>query len=254
MRKNFAIIDYFNYTFIAASAAEVAIHEYVADKTPEEASEMLYNKTWDILSKMLGGLKRRFEECLIVACSDTAGGTQFRKELNPAYKATRPSTRKLSFAQLDRLEELYNSYGIQVLHIPECEGDDAIYALCRVIKTDIPDAHIIIVSRDHDLLQVVQAGYADNQWDTSKKQFISLPPFSVVEMKCIPGDASDNIKGFPRVGEKTAIKYLTGLKEMTNEQKAIYEANMMVVDASKHPRLNENIVAATVFYKEKMHG
>lgn len=252
MHKEYLVIDYSNHVLIGVNAADYAIGSYFEDHETAEYKEALYNKTYKILDGMLRTLKRTFPDSILIACCDTAGGTKFRRELYPSYKANRTVPKKITHEQMKDLEALYIEWGTQFIHIPEIEGDDAIYVTCKLLKEKDPKNFITIISRDRDLLQVVQAGYADNQYDVSKKQMIEVPPYLVTEMKAMVGDTSDNISGLPRVGEKTALKYLTGMKQMTEEQKAIYENNLNIIDASRHPRLKENIEAARELLKSEL--
>ena len=97
--------------------------------------------------------------------------------------------------------------------------------------------NVIIISRDRDMIQVVQEGYADGIWDNVKKGYIDIPYYSIVDFKSIVGDKSDGVSGVPRIGEKGAIKVLTGLITLTEEQKKIFEECKDIIDIRRNPNL-----------------
>ena len=124
--------------------------------------------------------------------------------------------------------------------MPQCEGDDAIYALAKELSAKDEDSHIVLFSRDKDLIQVVQAGYADEVYDPHRKSMMTIPNYPVVMLKALAGDSSDNILGVKGIGEKTAIKVINGEKALTESQKAEFERCLKVIDASLNPNLANN--------------
>ena len=218
------IIDCYNFILIAYSVAKSSGN--LEDMLPE------------VLSRMLKRLIRDFPSYNMYGCWDTPGGTTFRKSIYESYKANRDAN-KFDFALVQSMESVFDAFGVKAIKVPECEADDAIFLLCNVLKEREPNCENIIVSRDRDLLQVVQKGYADNIWDVSKKDYIHVPIFSIVDFKALVGDKSDGIKGVPKIGEKTAIQVLSGFKKLTEEQQQVFESCKDIVDATRHPRFNE---------------
>lgn len=223
----YVIIDAFNFTLAAASVAM-----YRADS--EDFSSTMIN----ILKSMLYKLQSRFSGADLYAVWDTYGGTKFRKEKYPDYKSTRDKS-QMDFEAVKSASSIYDEYGVTNVYVPECEADDAIFVLCKALKK--PDNTVTIVTRDHDMIQVVQSGYSDRIWDNTKKSFMDIPAYSVVDMKSLVGDGSDNIKGVPGIGKVTAMKILTGFKELTEEQKKEFERCKDIIDATRHPRFEENL-------------
>ncbi len=224
---NYLIVDSFNFTLTAAS---VALY-----RSPDRDFEPTMKS---ILKSMISGLQDRFSGYDCFAVWDTYGGTKFRKEKNPDYKATRDQS-QMDFKAVRSCSSVYEDFGFTNVFVPECEADDAIFVLCKLIKKE--DNKVIIVSRDHDMIQVVQNGYADGIWDNTKKTYLEIPSYSVVDMKSLVGDSSDNIKGVPGIGKVTAMKILTGFKTLTEEQKRIFEDCKDIIDATRHPRFEENL-------------
>ena len=146
---------------------------------------------------------------------------------------------KFNFELVQSMESIYNNFDVISIKVPECEADDAIFSLCEVLKERDSDCENIIVSRDRDLIQVVQKGYASDIWDVSKKSFMKIPAYDIVDFKSLVGDKSDGISGVPKIGKKTAIQVISGFKQLTKEQQLIFEKCKDIVDATRHPRFKE---------------
>lgn len=219
------IIDCNNFTLIAYS---VAINSGDVEITLSK-----------VLGRMLARLYRDFSFYNLYGCWDTPGGTTFRKELCGGYKANRDHS-KFDFELLNSMESVYDKFHVMSIRVPECEADDAIFILCKILKEQDINCENIVVSRDRDLLQVVQKGYADKVWDVSKKCFVTVPAYDIIDFKSLVGDKSDGISGVPGIGEKTAISILNGFKKLTEKQEQIFERCKDIVDATRHPRFNEN--------------
>lgn len=227
--EEFLVVDAFNFTMAAAS---------VALYSRDESSD--YSKVLEaILKSMIKKLQCNFLGHKVFVVWDTYGGTHFRKEIYPDYKATRDNS-KTDFEAVRACDKVYSEFGCINVYVPECEADDAMFVLCKCLREKWYDSHITIVSRDHDLLQVVQAGYADAVWDNTKKKFLDVPAYSVVDMKSLTGDPSDNIKGVPGIGPKTAVKILSGFQKLDESQTVEFERCKSIIDATRHPRFQEN--------------
>lgn len=227
--NNFIVIDAFNHALIGASTA-------LRKNLPEsDFKDFLYQ----VLEGMIVKLKRTFPGTYY-ACWDSPGGTKFRKELSSDYKATRAKS-PLPYETLMELKDYYALFGINNITLPTCEGDDAIFALCKVLREANPQARITVVSRDHDLIQVAQEGYATEIYDPVKKVLMELPYYSVVEYKALVGDSSDNLAGVSGIGPKTALKVISGMQPLTESQKEEYERMLDIIDAKRNPNLENNI-------------
>lgn len=219
---NSIVIDSFNFTMGAYA---------LANNTGDAEKNFL-----PILRTQLTAIMNSYKGYVGYAVWDTAGGTTFRKEKNTGYKANRDHS-AFDFKAIRNSSSLYEELGFRNLNVPECEADDAIFVLCKKLKEKNPTDKVIIISRDRDMIQVVQEGYADGIWDNVKKGYIDIPYYSIVDFKSIVGDRSDGISGLPRVGEKGAIKILTGLITMTEEQKRIFEECKDIIDIRRNPNL-----------------
>lgn len=141
---------------------------------------------------------------------------------------------------MESCKSIYGGYGIKSINIPYCEADDAIFALSRVLKEKNPQSKITIVSRDHDLIQAVQKGYATEVYDPVKKSILEIPWYDIVKFKALIGDSSDCISGVKGIGEKSALKILSGKTSLKEDQKREYEKCLLLVDAEKNPQYESN--------------
>lgn len=225
---NYYVIDAFNLTLIAATAALKSQAELPFD-----------DKLYNILSRMLDTLQKKFPTGEWYAVWDTPGGTQFRKDMDQNYKSNR-SNSPIDIKDILACKNTYEFYSIKNIEVPSSEADDIIFVLCKNLKEKHIQSNITIISRDKDLLQVVQAKYATKQYDPVKKDYITPPVYSVVDFKALVGDSSDVIKGVPGIGEKTAIKILSGLQKLTEEQREIFEKCKDMIDATRNPQFQSN--------------
>ena len=110
--------------------------------------------------------------------------------------------------------------GMPVIEIPGVEADDVIATLAVMgSKQGIP---MIISSLDKDLMQLVEdplvkmMNTMNNQiYDVAgvEKKF-GVHPEQIIDYLALVGDTSDNIPGVPKVGPKTAVKWLTAYKTL----------------------------------------
>lgn len=219
---NYICIDGNNLTLIAYAAANRSL-----DGTPLE------DKLYAILTSMIRNLKKKFEGEFYV-CWDTYGGTHSRRALDSNYKATRDHS-KFDFQAVESCKCAYEDYGIKSLSIPKCEGDDALFVLCQLLKENNPQGRITVVSRDKDLIQIVQEGYANEIYDPCKKKALEIPWYRITEYKALVGDSSDNISGVKGIGPKAALKIISGLQQLNEAQKEQYEHCLNLVDAKRNP-------------------
>ncbi len=131
------------------------------------------------------------QDC-IVALSDKAN---YRKELAPYYKANRKTTRKPMLLQWAKeyLQSKYNTVMYRRL-----EADDVL-GILGTANTDT-----IIWSEDKDLRTVPAKHWIDGDVVEISKEEADYNFFT----QTLVGDATDNYKGCPSVGYKTAEKIL----------------------------------------------
>jgi len=142
-----------------------------------------------------------------------APGKTFRDEIFAEYKANRPPMPDELRLQIDPLLEAVTAMGLPLLRIEGVEADDVIGTLCRQAVKGGQD--VLVSTGDKDMAQLVDdkvtlintmSGTVLDR-DGVKKKF-DVYPEQIIDYLALVGDSSDNIPGVPRVGAKTAAKWL----------------------------------------------
>jgi DNA polymerase-1 len=147
------------------------------------------------------------------ACVFDAKGPTFRDALYPEYKAQRSPMPDDLRSQVAPIHEVVRLLGWKVLDVPGVEADDVIGTLaCLASKQGI---EVIISSGDKDLSQLVDEHITvidtmnDRRRDLAGVEAeFGVPPRLMVDYQALVGDAVDNVPGVPKVGPKTAVKWL----------------------------------------------
>lgn len=143
-----------------------------------------------------------------------AGGTNFRHELFPAYKAQRPPLPDDLRPQFAPLQAAVQALGWPLLIIPDVEADDVIGTLAT--QAAAVGIATLIATSDKDMAQLVSERI--HLLDTMKNRLLDpagvvatfgVPPERIADYLALKGDSSDNIPGVPGCGDKTAVQWLT---------------------------------------------
>ncbi len=148
-----------------------------------------------------------------VAVVFDARGKTFRDDLFAEYKANRPPMPDELAAQIEPLHTLVQALGLPLLQVPGVEADDVIGTLARQASAQGMDT--VISTGDKDMAQLVDRhvtlvntmshSVLDPQGVQDK---FGVPPERIIDLLALMGDSSDNIPGVPKVGPKTAAKWL----------------------------------------------
>lgn len=142
-----------------------------------------------------------------------APGKTFRDDLFEKYKANRPPMPDELRLQVDPLLEAIPAMGIPLLRIAGVEADDVIGTLARRAQESGMD--VLISTGDKDMAQLVNdkvtlvntmTGSVLDREGVKKK--FDVFPEQIIDYLALVGDSSDNIPGVPKVGAKTAAKWL----------------------------------------------
>ena len=142
-----------------------------------------------------------------------APGRTFRDEIFDEYKANRPPMPDDLRQQIDPLLEAVPAMGLPMLRIEGVEADDVIGTLCQQAAAD--GMEVLVSTGDKDMTQLVDenitlvntmSGTVLDR-DGVKKKFDVFPE-QIIDYLALVGDSSDNIPGVPRVGAKTAARWL----------------------------------------------
>lgn len=148
-----------------------------------------------------------------VAVVFDARGKTFRDDLYAEYKANRPPMPAELAGQIEPLHQIIAAMGLPLLVVPGVEADDVIATLARqAAKEGLP---VVISTGDKDLAQLVNGHITlINTMDNSMldRQGVldkfGVPPEQIIDYLTLIGDTSDNVPGVPKVGPKTAAKWL----------------------------------------------
>jgi len=142
-----------------------------------------------------------------------APGKTFRDDLYADYKATRPPMPDDLRAQVQPILDAVEASGLPLLRVAGVEADDVIGTLCRQAANK--GLKVLVSTGDKDLAQLVNdhvtlINTMNNSVldrDGVKTKF-DVYPEQIVDYLALVGDSSDNIPGVPKVGAKTAAKWL----------------------------------------------
>src|ERR1700682_4875091 len=142
-----------------------------------------------------------------------APGKTFRDDWSPQYKANRSPMPDALVAQIAPLHELIRVHGWPILMIEGVEADDVIGTLAR--RAELQGIDTLISTGDKDLAQLItprvtlvntmsnellDRNSVVHQFDVRADQLL--------DYLALIGDSVDNIPGVPKVGPKTAAKWL----------------------------------------------
>jgi len=169
------------------------------------------------VTNMLRNLRKENPDAYYLSIFD-AKGKNFRHDLYKDYKANRPPMPEELREQLSPLKEICNAMGMPVIEIPKVEADDVIATLAEIgARQGMP---IVISSLDKDLMQLVEdplikmMNTMNNQvYDVAGVEGkFGVHPNQIIDYLALVGDTSDNVPGVPKVGPKTAVKWLSEFK------------------------------------------
>lgn len=142
-----------------------------------------------------------------------AKGKTFRNDLYADYKANRPPMPDDLRIQIEPLHEIIRAQGFPLVIIEGVEADDVIGTLA--VEAKAQDFNVLISTGDKDMAQLVNERVTlintmnnlvmDRAMVEEKFQ---VTPEQIIDYLALMGDSSDNIPGVPKVGPKTAAKWL----------------------------------------------
>jgi DNA polymerase-1 len=150
-----------------------------------------------------------------------APGKNFRHELYDQYKAHRPPMPDDLRVQIQPLHELIRTLGLPLIMEEGVEADDVLGSLAQTAARQ--GFQVIISTGDKDMAQLVteQITLENTMTDTrldikGVEEKFGVKPEQIIDYLALMGDAVDNIPGVPKVGPKTAAKWLQEYGDMDN--------------------------------------
>ena len=142
-----------------------------------------------------------------------AKGKNFRHEMFPEYKATRPPMPDDLRPQAEALPNLVRLMGWPVLVIPQVEADDVIGTLAAMAGE--AGWNVVVSTGDKDMAQLVNERVTlVNTMSGEKldiegvKEKFGVRPDQIRDYLALMGDKVDNVPGVEKCGPKTAVKWL----------------------------------------------
>jgi DNA polymerase-1 len=146
-------------------------------------------------------------------CVFDAKGKNFRHDMFPDYKATRPPMPDDLRPQAEMLPELVRLMGWPVLVVPDVEADDVIGTLAKAGEE--AGWNVVISTGDKDMAQLVSERIT--LVNTMKNETLDIEgvknkfgvrPDQIIDYLALMGDKVDNVPGVEKCGPKTAVKWL----------------------------------------------
>ncbi len=232
-RKRLVLID-------GNSLLHRAYHGYPRFTSP--AGEVV-GAVYGFTSMLLSALEKLSPTYVAIAWD--VGKKTFRTEVYAEYKAGRAETDQELVDQIERTKQIVTALNIPQFGVTNYEADDVIGTLAsqamrktrkllakpdlasqdKTEKTQNGEIQVVIVTGDRDALQLVEddrvvvylpsggGAFSKDRGasmfdETAVRAKYGLTPKQIIDLKALMGDASDNIKGVPGVGQVTATKLL----------------------------------------------
>lgn len=169
---------------------------------------------------MLNKLVAEYKPEHIAVIFDAKGKT-FRNDMYEQYKANRPPMPDDLRSQIAPLHELVEALGFPLIVVPEVEADDVIGTYAEQATRQSIDT--LISTGDKDIAQLVNEHITlintmNNVVldEAGVLEKFDVPPSAIIDYLALMGDTADNIPGVPKVGPKTAAKWLKQYETLDN--------------------------------------
>ena len=148
----------------------------------------------------------------------------FRTERYPEYKANRSSSPEPFRGQVELIQDVLRALGIPGIQVDGYEADDIIATLSS--QAGAAGFETLIITGDRDTFQLVddqttvlypRKGVSDLARMTPESVLAKygLTPAQYPDFAALRGDPSDNLPSIPKVGEKTATKWIQDFGNLT---------------------------------------
>ena len=161
---------------------------------------------------MLKRLQSDYGNDHLVVVFDAKGKT-FRNDMYPEYKAHRPPMPDELRVQIEPIHQIIQAMGLPLVCVDGVEADDVIGTLATQAAQHGMDT--VISTGDKDMAQLVNdhVTLVNTMTDTTMdhdgvKEKFGVPPALIIDYLTLIGDTVDNVPGVPKVGPKTAVKWI----------------------------------------------
>ena len=205
-KKTLLLVDGSSYLYRAFFAGGESLSTTLPDGTVQKtgAIRIMIN----MMQKLSKDVRADYTACVF-----DAKGPTFRDVLYPKYKANRSPMPDDLRSQVEPIHEVVTLLGWKVLAVPGVEADDVIGTLAHCAAQQ--GVNVIISSGDKDLSQLVNEHITVIDTMNDRRRDIAgveaefgVPPRLMLDYQTLVGDQVDNVPGVPKVGPKTAVKWL----------------------------------------------
>ncbi len=200
-QKKLVLVDGSSYLFRAYHAIRNLSH-----------NGFMTNAMYGVLN-MLRKLVKDEQPDNIAVVFDAKGKT-FRNDIYAEYKAHRPPMPDDLRDQIEPLYEIIRAQGYPLISIEGVEADDVIGTLS--VEAEKLGYQVLISTGDKDMAQLVNDNVRlintmnDHLMTASSvEEKFKVKPDQIIDYLALMGDSSDNIPGVPKVGPKTAAKWIS---------------------------------------------
>jgi len=161
---------------------------------------------------MLRKLLKEYHPSLMAVIFDSKE-KNFRHQLFADYKANRIVMPDELQVQIEPLQAIIKAMGLPLIVVPGVEADDVIGTLA--IQAKAAGLFTLISTGDKDFAQIVDDKIflintmSNDIFDRERViEKFEVPPELIIDYLALVGDNVDNIPGIPKVGPKTAVKWI----------------------------------------------
>ena len=202
-QKKLVLVDGSSYLFRAYHARGVNLSS--PDGRPTHVIYIVLN----MLTKLIND-----ERPDLIGVVFDAKGKTFRNDIYPDYKANRPPMPDDLREQIEPLHEIIKARGLPLISIEGVEADDIIGTMsCEATELGY---RVLISTGDKDMAQLVNANVSlintmnnHSMDEAGVVEKFQVGADQIIDYLALMGDSSDNIPGVPKVGPKTAAKWIS---------------------------------------------
>lgn len=167
----------------------------------------------------------------------------FRHEMYKEYKGTRKPMPEELREQVPVMKEVLRAMQVVIVEQAGLEADDILGTLAKKAERD--GVEVSLVSGDRDLLQIAtehikiripktrrNGTEIEDYYAADVKEAYQVTPEQFIDVKALMGDASDNIPGVPKVGEKTATALIAEYGSLAKLYEHVEEVSKKAVRES----------------------
>ncbi|MDZ7661363.1 DNA polymerase I [Thiohalophilus sp.] len=200
-----------NTPFILVDGSSYLFRAYHAMPKLTNSSSEATGAIYGVIN-MIRRLLKDYQPEHIAVVFDAKGKT-FRDDLYAEYKANRPPMPDELAEQIEPIHRIIQAMGLPLLCVPGVEADDVIGTLARQAEANGIDT--VISTGDKDMAQLVDKHVtlintmSDSVSDPGGVvEKFGVKPEQIIDYLALIGDTVDNVPGVPKVGPKTAAKWL----------------------------------------------